>query len=539
MRHIWAGRFTEGLREWLEKLSRGVIQKLMVTLIALVGIGDRHATASDARAAGIWFGSELTPAKHLGTVRLATYNVENLFDSVDDPMLSGQYDDLPMATSAARLKALSDAIHKLDADVLCLQEVESESCLRWFRDTYLADMGYQWIASKDAGYYRGVEQSVLSRIQITSADVLTGEDYGIRDMDSRRTPQRAGELQGEWTPCSGGPCAEHFQRAPLFVTLKTESGYELSVIVCHFKAGGFAAQRELEALRIEAVAEQLLGKNPGLNLAVVGDFNALPNAMSVKVLRSGTAVPVSAFNFRFDKDAPRTTYTTHSSGRALDYILCSRGLAADCVPGSYFVLGTLHPPSNWDYRKAAEIPAPDGYASDHYPVALEIVTTSDMPPLIEATADRSPGAAAVPNDAKTPTEPSGAKPVNTAKQEPISQQPRSLRPLAADCAKDEELLESRALIAAGWEYIMPRPKSAKAGWGVTDKRTTWWRGYWENKSLNIRCSDKPLPDRPAHNEGAGAGGAHAGGSPDAPTTVEWLCSTTGGIEPACQKAKDK
>ena len=111
------------------------------------------------------------PAKPKGAIRLAAYNVENLFDGKDDPALKGKDDDLPMATDETRLKNLAAAIKALDADVLALEEVEGKECLAWFRDTYLKDLGYEHLASEEVGYYRGVEQSILSRYPIKSVEI--------------------------------------------------------------------------------------------------------------------------------------------------------------------------------------------------------------------------------------------------------------------------------------------------------------------------------------------------------------------------------
>ena len=109
------------------------------------------------------FGLKEAPLKHAGAIRLATYNVENLFDAIDDPDLSGRNEDIDDAKPEAELQGLADAIHALDADVLALEEVESEAVLTWFRDTYLSDMGYTALASIDAGDGRGIEQSVIVR----------------------------------------------------------------------------------------------------------------------------------------------------------------------------------------------------------------------------------------------------------------------------------------------------------------------------------------------------------------------------------------
>jgi hypothetical protein len=72
-----------------------------------------------------------------------------------------------------------------------------------------------------------------------------------------------------------------------------------------------------------------------------------------------------------DKNNPESLqYKTHDSDRVLDYIFLNSAAHREHVIGSPFVYGTLMPPSSYDYRKD---PHPPGYASDHYPVAIEIV----------------------------------------------------------------------------------------------------------------------------------------------------------------------
>ena len=44
-----------------------------------------------------------------GSIRLATYNVLNLFDHADDPTLSGEFDDIKSSTPADRCEALAKA----------------------------------------------------------------------------------------------------------------------------------------------------------------------------------------------------------------------------------------------------------------------------------------------------------------------------------------------------------------------------------------------------------------------------------------------
>lgn len=79
---------------------------------------------------------------------------------------------------------------------------------------------------------------------------------------------------------------------------------------------------------------------------------------------------------------------------------------------------------------------------------------------------------------------------------------------------------------------MPEPKSAKAAWGVRDGRTTWWVGYWDNPLTRQTSSATPTKvDGKWVGDGQGTPGWRRGGTPGAPTVLEWLLSKSGGIKP--------
>jgi hypothetical protein len=63
-------------------------------------------------------------------------------------------------------------------------------------------------------------------------------------------------------------------------------------------------------------------------------------------------------------------YKTHTSDRVLDYILMTGETYEDYVPGTAHVYGDqLTPPDSYNWR---EDPFPKHYASDHFPVIIDL-----------------------------------------------------------------------------------------------------------------------------------------------------------------------
>ena len=324
--------------------------------------GTKKAEKVAADGPGHRFGRVEPIAKPKGAIRVCSYNVLNLFDPFDDPGLQGEYDDLAMATPRERCEAIAKAIRAVDADVLCLQEVEGEDALRWFRDEFLADQGYDHLVSRDVGYYRGVEQSVLSRFPINAVTIWPEE--GLADMEAKKTGDG-------WT--EDGEMPSRFQRSPLMVDVevpatKDRDSYELTVVVVHHKSGRHRRQRESEALQLVDLLGQRLQKEPKANIMVLGDFNANPGDRSVKVYKD--AGFVNAYDHRWMKSGDsRALFRTHESDRAIDYMMLHPNLDAEVVDGSFQVVGTMHPGDAYDWRKDEP---PAGYAADHYPLVIDV-----------------------------------------------------------------------------------------------------------------------------------------------------------------------
>lgn len=325
------------------------------------------------------FGAKAPLPKAAGAIRLATYNVENLFDDVDDPALTGEHEDKTMTKPADACREIAAAIRAVDADVLALQEVESEQALRQFRDRHLQGMGYDHVVSVDAGDERGIEQAVLSRFPLSDVRQWIRAPLGGTHPDKfGRSPNRL----------AGKPIT--FHRSPLRVTVTVPSsptsqaegqpggpsagggsgGYQLTLFVVHQKSGGGGDYwREREATRTIELARELTGERPDANVIILGDFNAVGRQQAIKLYTGAGFIDL------LGDRAERAEFTTHASGNSYDRILFSPAAWKEALPKQAFVLGTVTRPAGVDFRTT---PNPEGWASDHYPVVVDI-TPIDQP----------------------------------------------------------------------------------------------------------------------------------------------------------------
>jgi hypothetical protein len=319
------------------------------------------ATNNATRPAVI--GSAQPKPRTPGAIRLAAYNVENLFDNKDDPSLKGDEEDLDDTKPDEQLRALGDTFRKMDADIIGLTEIESYDALIAFRERFLKGQGYDHVISIDVGAERGIEQSVMSRFPIVDAQVWP--TIALEGAHPAMFGDRPNKLAGKPLEC---------RRSPLRVTIEVPAKgdeasakpYRMTLFVVHQKAGRENDYwREAESKRFVQMVADFEKQNPGANIAVIGDFNAPPDADSVQ-----TYVTFGLFDLLADRSPGDPTTITHASGRTIDYIFFNKALAPEIIKPSAFVLSTPQLDPLVDWRTA---PKPEGYASDHLPVVVDVM----------------------------------------------------------------------------------------------------------------------------------------------------------------------
>jgi endonuclease/exonuclease/phosphatase family metal-dependent hydrolase len=360
------------------KLTRRLMVLALLTCTPAFAQDAKQPALAPAQQPAQKFGLEKANVRTAGTVRIASYNIENLFDDKDDPSLSGKYEDKDMTKAERAMQAAAAAIKAIDADVLALQEVESKEALLWFRDKYLTGMGYEHVASIDAGDERGIEQSVLSRFPIVEAKNWAGMDLG-------------GVHPEKWgtQPNDRAEQPIKYHRSPLVVDIEvpgptgTAAGgggrfvlapYTLTLVVSHHKSGRDGEYwREKEAAKSVELLGAMQNEDAQRNIVWLGDFNAILSDASMKLVTaagwydvfvegqkgSGGAGGAGGPGGAGERNDP--AIITHASGRIIDHILLNAAARKEYVAASAFVLGT-------------PIRGKDGYASDHNPVVIDLTS---------------------------------------------------------------------------------------------------------------------------------------------------------------------
>ncbi|MBX3378668.1 MAG: endonuclease/exonuclease/phosphatase family protein [Phycisphaeraceae bacterium] len=315
------------------------------------------------------FGEREARPRIPGAVRIATYNAMNLFDSDPVTRTHNEGDPAPIKPQEER-EAIAAGIHAVDADIIALEEVESLEVLKAFRDKYLAGMGYEYAQLMESEDPRGIDNAVLSRFPIVKT-----ENFNARPIGGKH-PARDGSRPN---PLAGEDI--RFRRSPLRVDVAIPGSAfggkgadeTVTLLVVHHKSGrGSDYWRVAEAKGVVDIVKEIEAENPKARIAVLGDFNGQITDPNGKVYSDAGMFDV--FTGRSPGD-PKTT--SHESGRRIDLILLNKNLRPQLVENSPFVYGMPARPEGADWRTTLP---PEGYGSDHYPVAIDIAPVGQMAP---------------------------------------------------------------------------------------------------------------------------------------------------------------
>lgn len=312
-----------------------------------------------------------------GSLVIAQWNVENLYDFEDDLATTGDDAFSPggwfgwnEALYRRKLTNIAEIVGGLKPDILCLEEVENSRVLRDLREilTNVFDWWMPYVVHRESHDPRGLDCAMLSRVKPTKAKwIYTGPAL------------------------HESPCID-------FVV----DGRPLLVIANHWKSRTgnskiSAAKREVQADKVRGEYRKRLAADAALAILVTGDFNdrmtdRVPlecgpfRTNQTEVLEGGDSL--FCLSALLPEGARDTFYFTSSkSWFSFDTMNVSRGLLPDGLPASPWVVDFASyrvvddeklrlPPSGMPYpfrevRSGKERQFHYGY-SDHFPVIVTL-----------------------------------------------------------------------------------------------------------------------------------------------------------------------
>ncbi len=322
-------------------------------LVAALSCEQRHEDTdkSTVRSSEIFITDSSTLAHPVGyqfpeaeTFSVLSWNVEHFVDPYDDPYINNRREDNPGSEMPQRVQLLVEAIRKADADVVLLQEFESEKYLMSLARDSFPELGYQFFSdAASPGWYMNVV--LMSRFPLgvlqAYGDVYTPVTGFVDEEGKKQTQVNLNTRM--WT-----------------MQVFPDASYEFWLTGVHLKAGRGPRNEAMRAGQIHFLNEQfdrILQINPEANLMMAGDFNAYPNSMELKLLTDAIKP-----NYLIDPmDSTVWTHPSNEPARRLDYMLVNQSMSKEIVAGSvnpvyFFSADTMrmisdHLPVMGEFRK--------------------------------------------------------------------------------------------------------------------------------------------------------------------------------------------
>lgn len=292
--------------------------------------------------------------------KIATYNVENLFDAKVDGTEYEEYKPNNKhgwneAMLQIKIAHIARVISDMDADIIALAEVENKAVLEKL-NAALGAKAYPYLFYPTKKERVNIETALLSRFPIEKTATIAIKDQ-----------------------------ARGIHR----LTLKIENK-RLDVYINHWPA---QKEKEEERLLYAAMLHNELLKEEGREYVLLGDFNSPYQVQKdwgmgfVNVLKAGDK---SALLYNLWYDLPQDKRYSHSYGKqkaTLDHIVIpktlSDGKGVEYNPSSLtvfmrpYMLDEKNDPKRWQISDRGKgVHQGDGY-SDHFPITAIFHTVND------------------------------------------------------------------------------------------------------------------------------------------------------------------
>lgn len=231
------------------------------------------------------------------TVRVATFNVHNLFDTICDSgnCTSTDYEkQLSSAGYAEKVGKIVDGLWKINADVILLQEIEKESCLKDIQTSLSASV-YPGAIFGDIGRTASVNVAILTRGKVTNV-------RKHRENNLLSQPDGSQKL---------------LSRELLEVEMTLDNGIEMTAFTTHFvsKATDSEGGRRLaEARFTHNVLAEYIAAHPNRLVVFGGDLNDTPGSAPIEALESDGVL------LRTTRNMPNEEIITWGHQAAFDHL---------------------------------------------------------------------------------------------------------------------------------------------------------------------------------------------------------------------------
>lgn len=244
---------------------------------------------------------------------IATFNVSRFFDTVCD---SGRCDsgDFESRLSDAqfnyKISLIMEALDRIDADVILLQEIEKDECLQALNDAL--DPAFEIAVLGEIGGTATLDVAVLAR----------GELIEVREHRNIPIPRPTG---GQTT----------FSREFLEVAMDID-GQELVVFAAHFKSknNDDASRRLAEAMAAREIVLERAAASPDALIVFGGDLNDTPGSPPIDAIEDGGGLHRVAEDLGDDD----WTIRFFDDRSAIDHLYIATGAAGAYVPGTAEVI---------------------------------------------------------------------------------------------------------------------------------------------------------------------------------------------------------
>lgn len=328
------------------------------------------------------------PAEELprGDCRLVFYNVENLFDTADDPLtdddeflpggMKGWNADRYLLKLQRIFQVLVNVGQGRWPDLIGLGEIENKKVLEDLLNRTPMQLGGYGILHADSPDARGIDLGFLYREAVFQPDHF--EAIRIRfPFDTTTATRDVYYIQGRLADAG-----------------------ELHLFLCHFpsRRGGQAAseiRRMYVAQQVRERVDSILTADPGAAIVVTGDFNDEPADRSIReVLGAGgdwedTSDIFYNYMYGLKYKEGRGTYKYGGYWNMLDQILVTHGLrdgegnikvypvSAGIFAPDWLTTEDRQAPGGQPFRTYLG-PRYLGGFSDHFPVWLDLQVQNDL-----------------------------------------------------------------------------------------------------------------------------------------------------------------